>query len=87
MLLNKNQNFKTGDLFLFFHFQNVHQNRQGCAAWAVEQLQIELQRGVWVHARPGWPTGNDGHVTWRVGIGHHGGKRAKPKTQKADDDF
>eukprot|EP00434_Breviolum_minutum_P023176 symbB.v1.2.020445.t2/scaffold1723.1/size104661/1 len=27
---------------------------EGCAAWAVEQLQIELQRGVWVHARPGF---------------------------------
>ncbi|CAL1152084.1 unnamed protein product [Cladocopium goreaui] len=30
---------------------------KGCAAWATEQLQTELQRGVWVHARPGFHRG------------------------------
>lgn len=26
---------------------------QGSGAWATQQLQTELQRGVWIHARPG----------------------------------
>lgn len=30
---------------------------QGYAAWTSEQLQIELERGVWVHARAGFNRG------------------------------
>ncbi|CAK9037993.1 unnamed protein product [Durusdinium trenchii] len=52
---------------------------KGCAAWATEQLKIELERGVWVHARPGFHRGGQealhglaleasGSFAWRAAL-------------------
>eukprot|EP00913_Durusdinium_trenchii_P014660 g13754.t1 len=52
---------------------------EGCAAWATEQLKIELERGVWVHARPGFHRGGQealhglaleasGSFAWRAAL-------------------